>query len=348
MDFIGLTRKYPVNRRLTEKEREFQLRQKVRLNIEPHYQLSVIRMNSNFLESVDKWFAWKGVLSGVATTVLIIMTTFYVGMLHVTFTRDVNAGGVDNDLSVMTMVTLMMLPVAAYAIWTLLKELFAYTHYPILLDRKNRKVHVFKTNGSVVSASWNEIFFTLGELAHGGEWEIRGHILAPDKDTVLETFAFSYAGSLSTENISSDNNIHSDADYVHAHWEFIRRYMEDGPRSLSRQSQYCMPVDGRREKASVSIERVFANFASVPKVLYWMLFPLCAVISLFRMLAIRTSKIPRWPEEVEASCAVELNDPYAIKGTVEGERIAEYPAAALAAGVRFARASYLDEGGTAD
>lgn len=332
MDFMGLSRGYPVNRRLTETERALQLKQSARLNIEPRYQISVIRMNSNFLESVDKWFAWKGVLSGIALVILGMMLTLYIGMLHVTFTRHESAVHAEKDFSIMMMVTLMMLPVAAFAVWTLLKESFAYTHYPIRFDRKNRKVHVFRTNGSVVSVKWDEIFFTLGEVAYGSEWEVRGHILAQDKCTVLETFALSYAGSVSSKSISSGGRSTSAADYVHAHWEFIRRYMEEGPQHLSDQVQFCMPVDGRREKASVSFERIFANVASAPSIFYWMSFPLCIVVSLFRIFAMRTSKIPGWPVEIEASCAVEPNDPYAIRGTDEGDRIAENPDAARVVG----------------
>lgn len=335
MDFMGLSRKYPVNRPLTEMERALQLKQKVRINVEPRYQLSVIKMNSNFLESVDKWFAWKGVLTGVALIVIVMMATFYISMLHVTFTRHGTAVDANNDQSVMIMVTLMMLPVAVFAVWTLFKESFAYTHYPIRFDRKNRKVHVFRTNGSVVSVNWNEIFFSLGEVAYGSEREVRGHILAPDKDTVLETFALSYAGPVSPKSISLENRSYSATDYVYAHWEFIRRYMEEGPQKLSGQVQFCMPVDGRRETVWVSIERISANFASAPQLLYWVVLPLFLLIGLFRIIAMRTSKIPQWPLEVEANCEVESNDPYAIEGAQDGERKAVFPDAARAAGVRF-------------
>lgn len=53
-EYAGLIRKYPCNRPLTELERAHQLKQKIRLPLHPHYQLSVIAMNSTCLESVDK------------------------------------------------------------------------------------------------------------------------------------------------------------------------------------------------------------------------------------------------------------------------------------------------------
>ena len=96
-----------------------------------------------------------------------------------------------------------------------------------------------------------------------------------------------------------------------------------------------MPVSGRRELARVSMERAFANIAGANIVLYWMLLPFCLAVGLGRVLAVRTSKIPRWPADVEASCVIESNDPYAIEGDARGERVAVFPGAARAAGVMF-------------
>ena len=63
MEYSGLIEKYKVDRSLSDEERALRLLQDVRLAVEPHYQLSVIRMNSTFLESVDKWFAWRGMIT---------------------------------------------------------------------------------------------------------------------------------------------------------------------------------------------------------------------------------------------------------------------------------------------
>jgi len=49
----------------------------------------------------------------------------------------------------------------------------------------------------------------------------------------------------------------------------------------------------------------------------------------------RTSKIPVWPDEVERECKIEIDDPYAIIGDENGDRVAVYPDAAAAAGVEF-------------
>ena len=120
---------------------------------------------------------------------------------------------------------------------------------------------------------------------------------------------------------------------MRAHWKFIRRYMEDGPQAVSEQVQFCMPVDGRRESFGVGMDRVFANIAGVSFLLYWLMFPFCLAVGTFRWFAMRTSKIPQWPAEVEAASTVEPGDPYAIAGDAAGDRQERFPNAAKSDGV---------------
>lgn len=57
---------------MTEQDLAYQLHQKKRLDVRPRDQLSVIRMNSTYLESVDKWFGWKGLVSAIAIAIFLI------------------------------------------------------------------------------------------------------------------------------------------------------------------------------------------------------------------------------------------------------------------------------------
>jgi hypothetical protein len=328
LDFLGLIVPYPANRALNDQERAHHLKQKQRLNVEPHYQLSVIQMNSTYLESVDKWFAWKGVISALALTLLAIFAGT-LGLISIRWLLEAGATTSDDTgflLANGLCMAAVFVCLAWALIWLLRKESFAYTHYPMRFNRKTRMVHVFRPDGTVLSASWDQLYFTLGHMAQWNDWEVRAHVLDPDKSTVRESFALSYVGSLSTA---------SDQDFVRAHWEFIRRYMEDGPQAVSDQVQFCMPVDGRRESFGVGMERVFANIAGASFPLYCLLFPFCLVVGWFRWIAMRTSEIPQWPADVEASGAIEPGDVYAIKGDASGERVAINPETAAAAGVAF-------------
>jgi hypothetical protein len=339
MEYSGLIAKYRTSRPLTEQERAHRLMQNHRLNVEPHYQLSVIRMNSTYLESVDKWFAWKGIISLFAIVVL-VMFVWGLGSISLEWLLqafEVKPPSDDPGFLFANGVAMAIVVscIGWSAVWLLRKESFAFTHYPIRFNRKTRMVHLFRTNGTVLSVPWDKVFFTLGHMAQWDEWEVRGHVLEPDDVTVQETFALSYVGSLSALDVNPERTQFSDHDFVRAHWEFIRRYMEDGPQAVSSQVQFCMPVDGRRESIRVGVERIFANIAGAPFLIYWLLFPLCLVVGLFRLIAMRTSKVPQWPKEVDATCVVEPNDPYAIEGTANGDRAAVFPEAAAAAGVGF-------------
>jgi len=339
MEFMGLIGKYPTNRALTEQELAHQLKQNDRLELTPRYQLSVIKMNSTFLETVDKWYGWKGAATAIASAILvaIVASLGWLGAELVLEGLGVIESELDPDSAMINgfgMLAMVFLFVVLL-VWILKKESFAFTHYPVRYNRKSRIVHFFRTDGTILSYPWDKLFFTLGYIPISNLWEVRAHVLDADKMKVRETFALSYSGMLDARDVAPNAAGSSSVDFVRAHWEFIRRYMEDGPEEVSKQVQFCMPIDQRRESVRLSFERIFANFASAPALIYLAMFPFCFIISLFRLFAIHTSKIPVWSAEVEDNCIVEPNDPYAIEGAVDGERVAVYPESAHAAGVRF-------------
>lgn len=339
MEFSGLLKKYAVDRPLTSFERKFQLRQKQRLSTAPHYQLSVIKMNSCYLESVDKWYGWKGVITAVAVIILAIINGFlgWGALQWILEGLGVLPSSLDATVLLLNGIAMMLIVIlfSSGLIWLIRKESFAYTHYPIRFNRKTRMVYVSRTNGTFLSIAWDKLFFTLAKVGAWNEWEVQGHVLDKDGNTVRETFALSYVGSVSANDLGSTAQQPAPDDLVRAHWEFIRRYMEEGPKELSAQVQFCMPISGERESPGLSVERIFANFAGAPVFLYWLMFPFCILVSFFRIFAMRTCKVPQWPEEIESKCVTEDNDPYAIEATRTGERVAVFPEAALAAGVHF-------------
>ena len=338
MNSTDLSGAFSKQRLLTEQERRHRLAQKTPLALEPHYQLSVIKMNSTFLESVDKWFAWKGLITAVSLFIICLFGHGFVALGLETGPTSWGEMNTDEKIeqvffsSVIFFISFLLI---ALGVWVLRKESFSYTHFPIRFNFKTKMVHVFRADGSVLSAPWDEIFFTLGHLPFMNDWEVRGHIMESDNVTIRESFALSYSGSISPVDIAAQADHISSTDFVRAHWEFVRRYMEDGPQSVSNQVQFCMPIDKRRESVRISLERTFANISGAPILVFLMLVPYCAIAFLFRLIAVRTSKIPVWPDDIEASSKVEPGDPFAIEGTPKGDRMALFPEAALAAGVGF-------------
>lgn len=299
MEYSGLIQKYKINRPLTEEERAQQLKQKERLEIEPHYHLAVTRINSTYLECVDKYYEWKGSLSFWMLAVLFVITSAQVAFVFIVLTRDPADAYVDvtKDWLVVGFISLLLTPLFWLSIWALRKEAFAYTHYPIRLHRKDRKVYVFRLDGTVLVAPWDGLFFTLGRgnRRYGYQnWDIRGHVLAADGLTVKETFAF----AMDWEEIKD----------IHRHWEYLRRYMEDGPQTLLEYTPVYLPIVDRYETYSFGFFRLVFNFPGL--ILAWLLAPVFFLFSLGRYFAMHTSEIPVWPAKIEAACAIEAGDPY--------------------------------------
>ncbi len=91
------------------------------------------------------------------------------------------------------------------------------------------------------------------------------------------------------------------------YWEFIRRYMEDGPASVIDIITGCLPIKDQKETLAFSYHRLAFSLGSAFSpfmIMYYLMdYP-------GRMLAMHYSKIPQWPREIEEQCPVEPNDPY--------------------------------------
>lgn len=298
MDYVGLYRKFPVNRDLTREERALQLKQGIRLPVEPAYQLSVIRSNSTYLELVDKFYPWKG----LGTTFLFSIIATCLGVIGFVLIETIQSFGQPDELPLwfLLFTTGLFGTVIAIMVWLLRKESFAYTHYPIRLNRSTRMIHVFRVDGTVLSVKWNDVFFC---LIHAGQgfWNIVGHVLDKDGKTVKETFP------LPVFNGGSEVQ----RDQLRQYWEFVRRYMEEGPKDAAQRVEFLIPIATRRETLAEGFHRIHAEGGS--SIVMSIIFAALAVIAApGRWFSMRTSKIPKWPAEIEASCQVSADDPFAI------------------------------------
>ncbi|CAG7701585.1 unnamed protein product [Allacma fusca] len=169
-------------------------------------------------------------------------------------------------------------------------------------------VHFFRVDGTACSAPWNNIFFTSG-LNHrkdfNKEYYISGHILADDNETVIDTLCLPATGP--------------DRKDLEGHWEFIRRYMEDGPESVVDAIKDCLPIDGKREGYQFGLIYLMSAFNGMPMLLLPLIFMLSFIISIPRYIAMITSKVPVWPKNIEAQCTALENDPYAVDASINSK-----------------------------
>ena len=175
-------------------------------------------------------------------------------------------------------------------------ETHRWTHYPIRFNRKNRMVYVFCFDGVVRSAKWDDLFFTFGRCEWLGvqEWDIRGHALKADKKTVEWTFALH---GQSPDKLD-----------LMQYWEFVRRYMEEGPASVHDDVLWCHDIATTREKtwkAGYDVLNLTYGNKFLNSLFTW---PAAFV----RQYVMKTGKIPVWPDEIEAQCQIDPDDPYAL------------------------------------
>ncbi|MFC3552432.1 DUF6708 domain-containing protein [Lysobacter cavernae] len=309
MDYAGLdvrNIRYPINRPLTEEERENEFSRATRLDIEPNNYLSIIKCNSTFMELVDRWYSIKGfnVWLGAMTGAILLWLVSLV-MWAMLF----DTGKLDPDEWWVPWVGWgVLIPMGLFflsgSVWLVRSECFRWTHYPMRLNRKTRQVHVFRQDGTVLTTPWDDLFIVLANSTTppiGKTFDLRAHVLAEDRQTVLESFSLGYV-------------LTGDEDSTRKLWEFIRRYMEE-PDGVGQAFEQlgpldpCLPLDGRKEGWGWGIFRTLATS------IHWPLLQLVSSlvfswVALGRGVAMITSKQPQWPAEVEAANAVEPNDPY--------------------------------------
>ncbi len=273
---------------------------------EPHASGRVIRMNSTYLELVDGFYSNRGMMSAFGVFVVCLLTWFlgaswywsiYDGFLNPERDHDGKFGTLLDITFTGTFVLFFL-----WALSTFLKvigEWFRYTHYPMRFNRANRKVYVFRSDGSVLEAQWDDVYFTLrvnARVAGTRVMNICGLVLK-DPQTVQEMFVFGYA-SPSEED-------------CRRHWEFIRRYMEEGPQAVINAPgfRFCIPIADRKETLYQGWLALVSNDAWSP-VFKWLMLPFHVLFFIGRLVCHATSKVPLWPAGVEAACRIEPDDRY--------------------------------------
>lgn len=311
MDLTGLgadgrhnyKRDYKVNRPLTDREWDNRLELGKQASAKPMDGLFVIKLNSAYLELVDRWYPVRGFAAWQGAMILLLGLVPLIAFLWLAID--------DNDPSGWVFFILTG-SVLSFFIWAGYKgmrfDIFRMTHYPIRLNRKTRQVHITRPGDTVLTVPWDELFICVHKNdlpLFGKSVDVRAHVLADDGETVVDTFtlAYSWLGG---------------KDVLMMLWEYIRRYMEepDGVQSNYHATEICLPVDGRREGFAYGLVRTFvpypkklapyANWA----ILQLLFSPIWALTTLGRWFAMSTSKVPVWPAEVEAACQVDPDDPY--------------------------------------
>ncbi|MGQ4660613.1 DUF6708 domain-containing protein [Lysobacter sp. F6437] len=308
MDYAGLDYRnirYPVDRPLTDEERAHRYRQKATSNAPPMDFLSVISLNSSYIELVDRWYPIKGFNAWLGACIAALSTAISCVVVWAFF----YAPAEPDEQWMFWVMPIVFLPITLGMVWggwwLIRTECGRWTHYPMRLNRKSRQVHVFRQDGTVLTVPWDDLFITLGTARApltGTTYDLRAHVLDADGKTVRESFSLGYTFPGKAESMDK-------------FWAFLQPYMEapDGDERTYKHLEdgMLMPLDGRKEGWRWSIARAFAFMGHWP----WMQLLFCVPFGLTavgRMFAMATSKQPQWPADIEAANVIDPDDPYQL------------------------------------
>lgn len=174
------------------------------------------------------------------------------------------------------------------------RELFGYTHYPLIFNRKKQELHYFEPfKKKWISAPWSDYHLSIN-INENHEYAVNASLV--DQNEIIQkvvVFPFRFR-SLSL---------------VEGHWEFFRRYMAgEDLEKLKNQIHYFAPnVIDRKETAGETWNRLKLLRFSVrdyttDKIIMPSNFNLNLILFgipqfLVRRLCVMTSKTPIVPEE---------------------------------------------------
>ncbi|WP_455427046.1 DUF6708 domain-containing protein [Dryocola sp. LX212] len=287
---IGLFFPFKVNRPLTKEEKQSRFVQGKRRKISGEATVldldTVIRINSSYLEVVDKFYPTKGYVASFMMAFCILFIITIVAFAKIAIFEN-------GSVPFFCFAALLSGGSICFFGRFLLKDWFRKTHYPMRFNRKKQLVHIYQVSGEIITVPWKDIFFTTSKQKIS--YCIVGHLLSEDKETVLNTFSFGYVGQ--REELS-------------LYWEFIRCYMEeDCLEELAETVLFCPPVEKQKEGYIAGLQRLMQIDSRADWLLLVLNLPFALIESIARYIAMQTSKIPQWSPDVLEACAVDPHDP---------------------------------------
>jgi hypothetical protein len=271
---------------------------------------SVVQLNSDYLELIDRWNYDRGVLT--------LFTLFGLGLISagcsVMFTMVLpNISFTHDRVLFCFIISALLLAILTLGLLALMlsRESFTYTYYPTRFNRKLRKVYVIKPNKKLLVANWDDIVF-IRQYTGQGQYDLRGHILN-EQGIVTDAFCLPYVDSSPFSNSMT------------GHWEFVRRYMESptGVKEAYDATYKLFPISQRKETTAESIERVqliTSNYTekaqysqglnTLSNILFLIMLPIMIIVIIGRRISILTSRTPHFPQWVQDECKVNPKDAY--------------------------------------
>ena len=250
---------------------------------------SLLQFNSTYTEYVDPVFFARGSISSLAGIfcMLVGIAIFLFFLIEFVFDKDFAVK------SVGLLGVIIGLAASFVFFWFGVRhDLFSYTAYPVRFNRKNRKIYVFRPpkEGGVQVFSWDEVNFYINRVKNHPHRHLIGHVMDGDFIKFSFVVGYPYVDDLPIKEL----------------WEFIYRYMEEGPKSVKPPF-----ISLTIEPSIINCYRESYIRAAISHKLFQVLFfPIIGPLIALRWIIFKTCKSPVWPEWVEAECVVAANDPH--------------------------------------
>lgn len=309
---------YKNDRHLTSKEKDNILSKRATYKSNISHSYNFIKMNSTYMECVNNSFFLKGNsyfnLLGVFFVAVPVILIVWLIFFYITVIRDAES------LLAFIVVFSPMHILFSFILYVFYKgyqnfkkyEKLGYNYYPIRFNRINQKVYVYDVSGQIFIGDWNKIDFILNSRLGGYEgtfWEVKGFI-KDNKDLIVYTFAFALSKNKKQETLEI--------------WEFIKEYMNNGPEKLyfnktvagvihrlpAEKLSYCLNIEAHPESLETSKEIVALDYQSEIRSFYSR--AMIKILGNTRNKFIRADKQPKWPQNVENECRVDVTDPYVV------------------------------------
>lgn len=284
--FAGwLAQRYRNNRPLTGYEKAADVRNFDSSTFAP-IDKGIIAIDDDCIDFVDRHFLYRGWALMGASVFITLGLLFVIAMLHATTSLVDRAGPLESSeaYAIAGLITLVI-AFLGFILWKLLlRDVLRYRYYPIRFDRTTRQVHVFSGGrNKVVSAPWSDVHFIIGRdkptgPGEGYTYDLRGLVMRGDQ--VVHTFA-----------VGSDCG--SSPAIVLAHWEMIRRFMEEGRSALP-----FPPLQLYTSVVPSFRNALIIHVSSAGSGLMWIAMPLTLPWALFRFLAMKLCRKPVWPASI--------------------------------------------------
>ncbi|MBS8269163.1 hypothetical protein DYI26_10565 [Halomonas litopenaei] len=272
---------------------------KARATDEPYDAEFIYTRNDVFLETANAdEFCRRGFYTAMFGFLFGGLVPFFVFFLAIVL-LDIFSG--DYEFASFVLVALIVVGIAglvylvthAHSAW----DCFTYRHAAIRFNRRTRQVHVFYTPklGGPRSYDWDDILATITPFDNGGYFVLNIMAATPDGTRYYDSFP------VGGELVKHEECL--------GWWEYIRRYMEEGPDQVQEPGWYhtdrlslkesflrWFPLrEMKRDKARGHDIR-YSQWRMV------LMSPMLALFSLGHFVSILTSRKVAWSKEIREAC----------------------------------------------